>query len=396
MARTGTKDYYKTLGVKRTADADEIRKAYRRLARQYHPDVNPGDTTAEDKFKDVQEAYDILGDEKKRGMYDQYGFYSPQGFPDAGGPGGPGARAPGDFGFGGFDFSEFANQGPSAGPGPGQARDRAGGFGDLFSQFFKSSQTAEPKSPAKGGEDLEYTADIGFWDAIRGATVPVVIQRYENCAQCGGSGSLSSASVVCPECQGQGQVNQTVGAMRFNLTCPRCGGRGNLRNACPACVGEGRIARSETVELRIPPGAQTGSRLRVAGKGNAGSLGGPPGDLYIVTRVGEHPLYKRQGDDIRVRVPVTPAEAILGAKIEVPTIDGRALLKIPPATNSGKTFRLRERGVLNRRTNQRGDQFVEVQIVVPSIPDENTKDLMREYARLNAENPRQALFDQVS
>jgi molecular chaperone DnaJ len=397
MATGENKDYYKTLGVKRSASQEEIRKAYRRLARKYHPDVNPGDKTAEDRFKEVQEANDILGDEKKRKMYDQYGFYAPGGFPGAGPQGGGGAR-PGGFDFSGFDFSDFAQQqgaGTKQGrPGPGFGGG-AGGFGDLFSQFFKSAETGRARPQPKPGEDLEYTADIGFWDAIRGTSLRLNIQRFENCTQCGGSGSVSSGPMVCPECEGKGQVNQTVGAMRFNLTCPRCGGKGQVVNSCPRCSGDGRLSKTEPVEVRIPPGAQNGSRLRVPGKGNAGSMSAPAGDLYIITRVGEHRLFKREGDDIRVKVPITPAEAILGAKIEAPTIDGKTLLKIPPATSSGKTFRLRERGVLNRRTNQRGDQYVEVQIVVPSIPDENTKELMREFAKLNREDPRKTLFEQV-
>ena len=402
MAQGENKDYYKTLGIKRSASQDDVRKAYRRLARKYHPDVNPGDKTAEDRFKEVQEANDILGDEQKRKMYDQYGFYAPGGFPGAGGPGGGGAGGPhpGDFGFSGFDFSEFTKQsaggqqGGRSGPFPGAGG--GGGFSDLFSQFFRSAESGKSRPQPKPGEDLEYTADIGFWEAIRGTSLKLNIQRFENCSQCGGSGAVSSGPVVCPECDGKGQVNQTVGAMKFNLSCPKCGGKGQLRNTCPKCGGDGRNTKTEQVEVRIPPGAQSGSRLRVAGKGNAGAMGAPAGDLYIVTRVGDHSLFKRDGDDIRVKAPITPAEAILGAKIEVPTIDGKALLKIPPATSSGKTFRLRDRGVLNRRTNQRGDQYVEVQIVVPAIPDENTKELMREFGKLNPDDPRKKLFEQVS
>ena len=200
---------------------------------------------------------------------------------------------------------------------------------------------------------------------------------------------------MCTECNGTGQVNQTVGNMRFNLTCPRCQGRGQVSNTCPACNGEGRVGRNETVEVRIPPGAQNGSRLRVPRKGNAGRHGQPAGDLYIVTRVGSHPLFERKADDIYVSVPISIAEAVLGAKIEVPTIDGKALLKIPPATNSGKTFRLREKGVLNPRTNRRGDQYVEVKIVVPPVPDESSKDLLRKFGELNLEDPRSGLWDKV-
>ncbi|MBI1356554.1 MAG: molecular chaperone DnaJ [Acidobacteria bacterium] len=394
MAAKQKQDYYKTLGIKKGASEDEIRKAYRRLARKYHPDVNPGDKNAEERFKEVQDAHDVLKDPKKRQMYDQYGFYAPGAYPGAGGPD---PRAT-DFNFGGFDFSEFAGnarrgqQGQPRGAGAGAA---GGGFSDLFSQFFRSAETGREQAKPKAGEDLEYTVEIDFWDAIRGTTVRINVQRYEICPQCHGVGQLDSGVSVCPECHGQGQVNQTVGAMRFNLTCPRCGGSGQLRNVCPTCSGDGRLSRTESVEVRIPPGAQNGSRLRVPHKGNAGALGADPGDLYIVTRIGDHPLFKRQGDDIRIKAPITPAEAVLGAKIEVPTIEGRAILKIPPGSSSGKTFRLRERGVTNPRTRARGDQFVEVQVVVPAIPDENTKELMREFAKLNPEDPRQGLFEQV-
>lgn len=396
MATTQQKDYYGVLGVKRGASDDEIRKAYRRLARKYHPDVNPGDSAAEDRFKEIQEAYGILSDKKKRQMYDQFGYYSESGpYPGE-------AGRQGGFDFSGFDFGDFfAGGGPGRGATGGAGRGQKaswGGFSDLFSQFFRHGEPhAPPRAEARPGEDLEYTADIGFWDAIRGTTIRLTIFRHEKCSQCHGLGGLSAGTTVCTECQGSGQVNQTVGAMRFNITCPRCQGRGQVQNMCPACQGQGRIGRNETVEVRIPPGAQDGSRLRVAGKGNAGHGGGASGDLYIVTRVGPHPVFQRKGDDIHVQVPVTIAEAVLGGKIEVPTIDGKALLKIPPATSSGKTFRLREKGVLNRRTRHRGDQFVEVKIVVPPVPDESSKDLVRKFAELNREDetPRARLWDQI-
>jgi molecular chaperone DnaJ len=387
---TEHKDYYKILGISRDASAEDVKKAYRRLARKYHPDVNPGDKSAEDRFKEIQEAHDILSDKKKRQMYDQFGFYSDAGaYPGAGA--GAGAK-PSDFGFSGFDFSEAFGPG-----GAGQPRGGSwGGFGDLFSQFFRQGGRGAAKPPeTEAGEDLEYSVDIGFWDAIKGATVRLNVFRHERCAQCGGAGAVSSGSFVCSECNGTGQVNQTVGNMRFNLTCPRCQGRGQVRNTCPACNGEGRVGRNEVVEVRIPPGAQNGSRLRVPRKGNSGRNGQPAGDLYIITRVGSHPLFERKGDDIYISVPISIGEAVLGAKIEVPTIDGKALLKIPPATSSGKTFRLREKGVLNHRTNRRGDQYAEVKIVVPPVPDESSKDLLRKFGELNFEDPRAGLWDKV-
>jgi molecular chaperone DnaJ len=385
MATATKEDFYKTLGVKRSASTEDIRKAYRRLARKCHPDLNPGDRTAEERFKQIQEAYDVLGDPKKREMYDQVGFYSDSGFyPGAGGRPSAGP-ASGGFDFTGFDFSDF---------GGGRAKhggDFGGAFSEVFSNFFRRG-TPGTEARAQPGTDLEYTVDIGFWDAIQGTQARLNITRYDTCGQCGGTGTAGSGQAVCPECQGSGHVSQAAGAMRFQLTCPRCQGKGRLSNVCPACRGEGRVSRQDTVEVRIPAGAETGSRLRVAGKGNAGTGGAPPGDLYITTRVEEHAFFKREGNDIHIEVPVTPAEAMLGAKIEVPTIDGQALLKIPPGVDSGKVFRLRERGVLNRRTNVRGDQYVKVRIVVPRLHDERSKELVRELAQLNPENPRTDLF----
>ena len=392
MATTAKEDYYKTLGVKRNASQDDIRKAYRRLARKHHPDLNPGDKAAEERFKQVQEAYDVLSDKKKRDMYDQVGFYSESGFhPGAGGrtAGGP---PPGGFNFSGFDFSDaFGPEGPHMGAGAaGHGPDLGGGFSEMFSNLFRrGSREAGPQA----GSDLDYTVQIGFWDAIHGTQARLNIIRYDTCNTCHGTGTSGGANVQCPECQGTGKVHQMAGAMRFELTCPRCNGKGTLSNTCPTCHGEGRLSHQETVEVRIPPGAEDGSRLRVPGKGNAGTGGAAPGDLYITTRVGEHPFFKRKGNDIEVQVPITVAEAALGAKIEAPTIDGNALLKIPPGTESGKKFRLREKGVLNRRTNLRGDQYVEVKVVVPRIQDERSKEILREFARLNPEDPRAGLFD---
>jgi len=400
-------DYYKALGVAREADTDEIRKAYRKLARKHHPDLNPGDKTAEERFKKVQEAYDILSDPKKKQMYDQYGFYSENGAPGASsGPGpqpGQNPYAP-NMGFGGFDFSDFTRGSGAPGSGAAGAGGRrkpspedSANFQDIFSQWFgrnnaESQATAAPEK----GSDLEYGLAIDFWQAIKGTQVRLNITRQEICATCNGTGGAKSAgSMVCPECNGSGNVTQAAGAMRFSLNCPRCNGTGRLQNQCPACHGDGRFSTSDTVEVRIPPGAQQGSRLRVAGKGNAGTQGAPAGDLYITLRVEPHPFFRRDGDDIQITVPVRIDEAGLGAKIEVPTIDGRALLKIPQGTKNGQKFRLREKGVLNARTNKRGDQIVEVQLEAPVMQDERTKELLREYAKLHPEDPREALWSKV-
>jgi molecular chaperone DnaJ len=385
-------DYYETLGVNRNAAADDIRKAYRKLARKHHPDLNPGDKAAEERFKKVQEAYDVLSDPKKKQMYDQVGFYSENGMPGAGA--GAGAKSP-HMDFGGFDFSDLFNRG--AQPGAGSAAGKGAGaenFQDVFNQWF--GRTGGETAPgAQPGSDLEYGLGIDFWQAIKGTQVRLNVTLQDVCPVCHGSGAQGSGTTVCPECKGSGNVNQAAGAMRFSLTCPRCGGTGQLRNRCPNCQGDGRVSVTETVEVRIPPGAQQGSRLRVAGKGNAGTMGAPPGDLYITLRVEPHPFFHRNGDDIEIAVPVRIDEAGLGAKIEVPTIDGRALLKVPQGTKNGQKFRLREKGVLNSRTGKRGDQIVQVEVQAPVVQDERTKEILREYAQLHPEDPRAAMWPQV-
>jgi molecular chaperone DnaJ len=384
-------DYYKTLGVSKDADADEIRKAYRRLARKHHPDLNPGDKAAEDRFKTVQEAYDILSDPKKKTMFDQYGFYSENGMPQSGGAAGAGSRGP-NMGFGGFDFSEPYQSG-AGGAGRRPSSEGSSNFQDIFSQWFGSGKQADASAaPPEKGADLEYGLSIDFWQAIKGTQVRLNVSRQETCSTCNGTGSRAGANAVCPECNGSGNVTQTAGAMKFSLTCPRCDGSGRLRNKCATCHGDGVVSSSETVDVRIPPGAQQGSRLRVAGKGNSGTHGAPSGDLYITIRVEPHPVFRREGDDIEITVPVRIDEAGLGTKIEVPTIDGRALLKIPQGTKNGQKFRLREKGVSNSRTGTRGDQLVEVALEAPVVQDERTKELLREYAALHPEDPRAELW----
>ena len=395
-AKSTKQDYYELLGVAKGVKEDEIRKAYRKLARKYHPDLNPGDKSSEEKFKQVQEAYDVLSDSKKRQVYDQYGFYSdniPSGGP--GGGGGADAQHPG-MDFGGFDFSEFLNQQQRRGAEPTDGgMGGGGGFRDIFSQFFGGSRGREQTMSAEKGTDLEYGLNIGFWEAIRGTQIKLSVSRWETCDTCGGSGGAGGNTTVCPECDGKGQVNQMAGAMKFTLTCPRCDGKGRLKNVCPTCHGDGRVSRSESVEVRIPQGVPSGARLRVAGKGNSGLLGGPAGDLYITVRVEPHPFFKRDGDNIEVQIPITVTEAGLGAKIEVPTIDGRALLKVPQGTQNGQKFRLREKGVMNTRKGTRGDQIVEVDLQAPKVQDERTKEILRELAQLHQEDPRKELWSKV-
>ncbi len=375
---TATKqDYYELLGVSRRASLKEIRQAYRRLARKYHPDLNPGDKSAEEKFKQIQAAYDVLSDPKKRKIYDQFGFYAEgyQGGPPPGTQAGP---AEVHFDFGGFDFGGVGGT----------------SFRDLFSQFFRGVST-EPGAARGGpqrGTDLEYEVEIGFWEAIRGTIKKFTITRLEACPDCRGSGS-TGVGQVCGACGGTGRSSQTARGLRFNLTCPQCGGSGRLQSLCRRCGGQGLVQKAETIDVRIPAGVQTGSRVRVPGRGNAGTGGGSPGDLYFIPRVQSHPYFERRGDDIHTVVPITVTEAALGAKVEVPTIDGRALLRIPPGTSSGQKFRLREKGVASaRRPGVRGDQIIEVQVVVPKPIDERVRNLLRDLEKLVPENPRQEVF----
>ncbi len=395
MASATKKDYYETLGVAKSAEAEEVRKAYRKLARKYHPDLNPGDKAAEERFKNVQEAYDILSDDEKRKTYDQYGFYSPNIPPNGAGGASGGSAGPG---FGGFDFAEYMRQQQQAGAGAQTDEgDTPGGgsFRDIFGSFFGGGRARQGTPQPERGSDLEYGLNVDFWQAIRGTQVKLNISRQETCPTCHGSGAAGSNVAVCPECDGSGTVTQMAGAMKFNLTCPRCGGTGRLKNACPTCRGEGRVSHPDTVEVRIPQGVAAGSRLRVAGKGNAGVAGGPAGDLYITIRVEEHPFFKRSGDNIDVQVPLSVSEAGLGAKIEVPTIDGRALLKIPQGTQNGQKFRLRDKGIFNARKNTRGDEIVEVVLRSPDVHNERTRELLRELAQVQTTDVRHEIWDKV-
>jgi len=412
MATTTKKDYYEILGVKKSASAEDIRKAFRKLARKYHPDVNPGDKSAEEKFKAISEANDVLSDPKKRKIYDQVGFYSDNidpataeayaragasggggfqgGFPGGAQPGGQGVH----FDFGGFDFSDLvdnAARGARKSGGSG-----GGGFRDIFGSIFGGGRaTAQAEEGPEAGTDLEYQVNVPFWTAIRGGVMRLNISRHDVCPQCHGSGELESPG-KCPECGGTGQITQTGGRMKFNVQCPRCHGTGKNLSTCPTCHGEGTVSKTEPLEVRIKAGTRDGQRIRIPGKGNAGAHGGAPGDLYAIIRTGEHPIFRRDGDDIYLTVPVSSTEAALGAKIEVPTVDGRALLKIPPGTQSGQKLRLREKGVPSAtKDGVRGDEIVEITVHVPMPRDERTKELLRELAKLNPEDPRAELWSKV-
>lgn len=406
---TQAKDYYGILGVKKSASSEDIRKAFRKLARKYHPDVNPGDKKAEEKFKEISEANEVLSDAKKRKIYDQVGLYSDnidpataEAYARGGGrPGGPGFGGgfPGGFpggggqpphvDFGGFDFSDLLEQ---ARGGAGRATSGSGGFRDIFSSIFSRGGAAEQPEP---GTDLEYQVNVPFWSAIKGGVIRLSITRHDQCQNCHGQGGIGAPG-TCPECGGKGQVTQMGGRMKFNVPCQRCGGTGKARTICAVCGGEGVVDRTEPLEVRIKPGTRDGQRIRLAGKGNAGTRGAAAGDLYIIVRTGEHPVFRREGDDIHIGVPISPTEAALGAKIEVPTIDGRSLLRIPPGTQSGQKLRLREKGVPSAvKDGVRGDEIVEVKIMVPPVHDERSKELLRELAKLNPQDPRAELWSKV-
>ena len=408
---TQTKDYYGLLGIKKTATAEEIRKAFRKLARKYHPDVNPGDKKAEERFKEMSEANDILSDPKKRKIYDQFGFYSDnidpaaaeaaarQGQRPSAGYSRGGQQAGAPFDYGGFDFSDFADSAPPprGKPTADSGSSTWGSFRDIFSGAFNGggAQGAQREQGPQPGTDLEYQVNVDFWTSIRGGTVKLQISRKEVCPTCKGKTSSGGES-ICSECDGSGQVTQMGGRMKFNLQCPRCEGSGKVRSACSACNGEGTVTRAETVEFRVKAGTRDGQRIRLASKGNAGARGGAAGDLYLIMRIGTHPIFTRNADDVAVTVPVTVSEAALGAKIDVPTIDGRAQLKIPPGTQTGQKLRMREKGVPSAvHDGVRGDQIVEVQVVVPKVQDERSKEILRELAQLNPEDPRQELLAKV-
>jgi len=386
MPTTAKQDYYELLGVPRKATAKDIRTSFRKLARKYHPDLNPGDKSSEEKFKQLQEAYDVLSDSKKRQMYDQYGFYSdnmPAGGPGAG-QGRDGEAPDVNFDFGGYDF----------GGGSGTAGGGAS-FRDLFSQFFSGSRGSAGMEPEhEPGGDLEYQIEIDFWDAVRGAVKKLSITRLDTCETCHGTGAVGSPQ-TCPTCYGKGTIQQQAGKMKFNVPCTRCGGTGKLRTACKTCGGEGRVRRAETIEVRIPAGVANGGRVRVPGKGNSGTMGAPAGDLYLRVVVKPHEFFERRGNDLYTKIPVTVSEATLGAKIEVPTIDGRSLVRIPPGTNSGKTLRLKEKGVPSARNGARGDQYVEIQVVVPPPTDERVRNLMKELESVAPGDPRKDLFEKA-
>jgi len=357
-------DLYVVLGVSHGASDAEIKRAYRRLARRFHPDINPGDRMAAARFRQILEAYETLIDPERRSRYDA-GLTpdQPDGRPTSG--------------FEGFDFSA-------------RGSDYSATFGDLFAEVLTDRATR--RRPPERGADLHQTVALTFQEAFAGATRAVTVTRRESCRSCAGIGRTRVSPGPCLACQGSGAVRSVRGHMVFTRSCPTCGGSGQQRpRPCEPCGGLGQETRTETIQVRIPAGAKDGERVRVAGKGNAGLNGGPPGDLYITVQVASHPLFRRDGDDVHLVLPIAIHEAALGARIEVPTPDGTsARLRVPPGTQSGQRFRLRERGAASPRDGRRGDLIIEARLMLPKVLDERSKELLREFGRINGENVRES------
>jgi molecular chaperone DnaJ len=360
-------DLYILLGVERGATLGEIKRAYKRLARKYHPDINPGDRMAAAHFRQIAEAYETLSDPDRRQRYDTTGSIASAG----------GVTT---FGFEGFDFSVSVHGAD------------APTFGDLFADVFHHRDVRRQNLAAERGADLHQTITLSFDAAMSGGEQAVTVTRQEPCRTCRGVGRLHVVETRCTVCHGSGVVTSARGHMVFSKPCAVCGGSGSLRQSrCPACGGQQVEMRSEPLTIHVPAGLADGARIRVPGKGHAGRNGAETGDLYITVHVQPHPLFRRDGDDLHLTVPLAIHEAALGAKIEVPSLDGTARLRVPPGTQSGQRFRLRERGVPSPRDGRRGDLVVEVRLVLPRLLDERSKELLREFGRINGEDVRQDL-----
>ena len=354
-------DPYDTLGVSKSATADEIKKAYRKLARENHPDRNPGDEAAESRFKDVQAAYDLLSDPESRKQYDTgTGPFA------TGGPGG------------GFDQGDFD-------------------LSDLFGGIFNRGR-AQPRGPVpERGADVEASVSLSFEDALNGARVRVPVAVDTACHTCGGSGARpGTAPIVCPQCKGRGVVAESQGFFSLSQPCPRCRGNGTvIEEPCPTCGGSGRERATKRYSVKIKPGVADGTRIRLAGKGQSGRHGGPPGDLYVVTRVAPSALYERRGADLVLDVPVTYPEAALGATVDVPTPDGKVSLKVPAGSQDGKLLRLKGRGAPKLNGGGKGDLLARVRVTVPAKLTKAERDALEELQKVSRENPRER-FERVA
>jgi len=358
-------DFYLLLGVEREATAADIKRAYKRLARRYHPDINPGDRVAAQQFRQIAEAYETLVDPDRRQRYDTVG--------------GEAAANTVTFGFEGFDFSVRVSG------------DSAPTFGDLFADVIRQ-RGSDTARGSKRGADLHVTLRLPFEEAIRGGTRPVSVTRLVHCRSCHGTGHVKAPERRCQQCQGAGSVKSTRNHMVFSKPCASCGGTGQQAQVrCQTCGGRQLELIAESLAVVLPPGLQDGSRIQVARKGHDGVNGGEAGDLYITVQVDPHPRFTREGDDLHVTVPVAVHEAALGARIDVPSLDGAARLRVPPGTQSGQRFRLSERGAPSPRGGRRGDLVVEVRLVLPPLLDERSKELLREFGRINSGNVRQEL-----
>jgi len=353
------RDYYEILGVPRGAGEAEVKKAYRKLAMQYHPDKNPGDTEAEGRFKEIGEAYAVLSDPKKREAYDNFGHAGV----------GQGAEGFGGFGAGGF-----------------------GGMGDVFSDIFEDffgagGGGARARTRASRGADLRYDLEITFEQAFNGDEVNLKVPRYEQCATCKGSGAkVGTGLKTCPTCRGQGQVRFQQGFFTVARTCTECQGAGQIvAEPCPDCHGAGKTHARKSLHVKIPAGVETGNRLRLSGEGEAGERGGPPGDLYVVIVVRPHPMFSREGDHIHMELPVAFTQAALGAQVEVPTMTEPVILKVPPGTQSGKKFRLKGKGFHNLGGRGTGDEIVTVKVRVPTRLSARQRELLEDFAKESGE-----------
>ena len=359
-------DLYIVLGVERGAPTGEIKRAYRRLARRLHPDINPGDRESEARFRQVLDAYETLMDPDRRRRY------------DAGQLVGVTEEDGGSVGFAGFDFSSRVYA------------ERTTTFGELFEEVFARRSGREPGEAPDHGADIHAKTTLAFEEAWHGVQRGVTVTRQDTCRVCAGSGFHRVTETRCVGCEGTGSVRSVRGHMVFAKNCPTCGGAGRLKQEeCGACGAQGVAPRSETLTVRVPAGVANGARVRIPGKGHAGVRGGFPGDLFIDVEVLEHPVYRREGDELHMTVPIAVHEAGLGAKIDIETPDGSVRLRVPPGTQSGQRFRLRDRGAVSR-TGQRGDLVVEVRMRLPKVLDERSKELLREFGRINGESVRES------
>ncbi len=359
------RDYYEVLGVSKGASENEIKSAYRQMAKKYHPDANPGNKNAEEKFKEINEAYEVLKDGNKRATYDRFG-HAGVGTSAAGKPGAGGYSANVDFG----DMGDI--------------------FSDIFEGFFGGSArpSGRTQSRARRGADLRYDLTISFLESAKGKEVQLDIPRMETCQTCQGTGAKAGTKPkTCPTCQGAGQVRSVQGFFSVMRTCPTCQGEGRIIDApCSDCRGQGRKRVLRKISVRVPPGIETGGRLKISGEGEAGIQGGPRGDLYVVIQVESHSFFTREDDDVVCEVPVPLTLAALGGEVEVPTLDGRVTMKIPAGTQSGKVFRLRGKGFPNLRGLGSGDQLVAVQVEVPVKLNGKQKKLLEEFGQLGNED----------